>query len=69
MYTLASRGERERSKVEVGGVTFGDGGFVMIAGPCAIESQAQLGSTARHVATRIAANIAPKMLTTRSNDI
>jgi len=50
MYTLASRGERERTTVQVGPVKFGDGGFVMIAGPCAIESQAQLDVTARYVA-------------------
>lgn len=50
MYTLASRGERKRTAVAVGSVTFGDGGFVMIAGPCAIESEAQLVGTALHVA-------------------
>ncbi|GAC1657019.1 MAG: hypothetical protein NVS9B12_08930 [Vulcanimicrobiaceae bacterium] len=50
MYTLAQRGARERTSVRVSGVTFGDGTFVVIAGPCAIESQTQLAATARHVA-------------------
>lgn len=52
MYTLASRGERERTTVTVGPVTFGDGRFVMIAGPCAVESQGQINATAQHVAGR-----------------
>ncbi|MDP9019042.1 MAG: 3-deoxy-7-phosphoheptulonate synthase [Candidatus Eremiobacteraeota bacterium] len=34
----------------MGNVTFGDGGFVMIAGPCAVESRAQMMATAEHVA-------------------
>ena len=50
MYTLASRGDRSASSVTVADVTFGDGRFVMIAGPCAVESRAQIEGTAQHVA-------------------
>ncbi len=50
MYTLASRSQRERtSPVMVSGVTFGQGDFKMIAGPCAIESQVQIQKTAARV--------------------
>lgn len=41
-YKLASREMKPgNSVVTVGGVRFGDGGVVMIAGPCAVESQEQ----------------------------
>ncbi len=36
--------------VEVGGVRFGDGGFPVIAGPCSVESEAQVMETAHVVA-------------------
>jgi 3-deoxy-7-phosphoheptulonate synthase len=36
--------------VEVGEVAFGDAGFVVIAGPCAVESEDQILQTARGVA-------------------
>jgi len=35
--------------VDVGGVRIGDGGFVIIAGPCSVESREQLFSTAKAV--------------------
>jgi 3-deoxy-7-phosphoheptulonate synthase len=35
--------------VNVGGVLIGDGGFVVIAGPCSVESREQLFSTAKAV--------------------
>ncbi len=46
MYTLASRGQRGQSVVDVGGVRFGEG-FVIIAGPCAIEDAWQIDQAAR----------------------
>lgn len=36
-------------KIRVGNVTFGDNGFVVIAGPCSIESKAQFLETAQSV--------------------
>jgi 3-deoxy-7-phosphoheptulonate synthase len=50
MYTLASKERQHRTVVRVGGVPFGDNGFTMIAGPCAIESAAQIERTAQFVA-------------------
>ncbi|MGZ3515741.1 MAG: 3-deoxy-7-phosphoheptulonate synthase [Vulcanimicrobiaceae bacterium] len=52
MYKLASKQLQERTIVSVGDAAFGDGGFVMIAGPCAIEGREQIESTARFVASR-----------------
>jgi len=40
----------ERSVVEVAGVRIGDGSLVVAAGPCAVESEAQLVATATSVA-------------------
>ncbi len=40
----------QRSVVEVAGVRFGDGGFVAIGGPCAIESEAQIERAAELLA-------------------
>jgi len=37
--------------VDVAGVRIGDGGFVIIAGPCSVESREQLFSTAKSVKT------------------
>ena len=54
MYPLAGfHGERE--VVEVDGVRFGDGGFVAIGGPCAIESEEQIESIASELAAAGAA--------------
>jgi 3-deoxy-7-phosphoheptulonate synthase len=50
MYTLASKERQDRSIVRAGNATFGDGGFAMIAGPCAIENAVQIERTARFVA-------------------
>ncbi len=50
MYKLASRERQQRSIVRIGNAHFGDGGFTMIAGPCSIESRAQIERTARFVA-------------------
>ena len=40
----------ERSIINVAGVRFGDGSLTVAAGPCAVESEAQLVETAIHVA-------------------
>ena len=40
----------ERSIINVAGVRFGDGSLTVAAGPCAVESEAQLVETATHVA-------------------
>src|SRR5579884_2233413 len=51
MYKLASKTQSSaQSAVTVAGVTFGAGGFTMIAGPCAIESRAQIQSAAEFIA-------------------
>lgn len=51
MYKLASKQPAApESIVRVAGVTFGDGGFTMIAGPCAIESAPQIERSAKFVA-------------------
>ena len=50
MYKLASRTPHERSVVRLGRAAFGDGNFHMIAGPCSIESRAQIERTAQFVA-------------------
>ena len=52
-YKLASRDlHPENSIVDVAGVKFGDGNVVMIAGPCALESEDQLLRIAEQVAKR-----------------
>jgi len=49
-YRLASREFRpEKSTVKVGDVVVGGNGFVMMAGPCTVESEEQLMTTARAV--------------------
>lgn len=49
-YKLGSRDFRPRNTVvEADGVTFGGDQVAMIAGPCAVESEAQLWETAREV--------------------
>jgi 3-deoxy-7-phosphoheptulonate synthase len=52
MYKLASREASTRSAVTAGGLEFGGGGFTVIAGPCAIESGAQIERTAQFVASQ-----------------
>ncbi len=49
-YRFASREYKpEKSVVKVGDVVIGGDGFVMMAGPCTVESEAQLMETARAV--------------------
>ncbi len=49
-YKLSSREFQEQATiVEVGGVSIGGNGLVVMAGPCAVESEAQILSTARAV--------------------
>ena len=49
MYPLTAF-KGQRSVVEVGGVRFGDGGFVAIGGPCAVESEQQIERAAELLA-------------------
>ncbi len=50
-YTRVHRSARpEGTRIRVGGVEIGGEGFVVAAGPCAVESRAQLDRTARAVA-------------------
>ena len=49
-YTLAERASRATTVVRTGEVCFGDGGFTLIAGPCAIESSLQVERCARFAA-------------------
>lgn len=47
---LVERAEgRERTVVQVGDVKIGDDGFVLMAGPCSVESAEQVGEVARAV--------------------
>src|SRR5438477_4647135 len=49
-FKLVSRQVKpQRSVVDVAGVHIGDGSFVVIAGPCSVESEEQLFSTAKAV--------------------
>ena len=49
-FKLVSRQVKpQRSTVDVGGVAIGDGSFVVMAGPCSVESREQLLSTAQAV--------------------
>ena len=49
-YTLASRGDRPDSVVEIAGIAIGgDAPPVLIAGPCSVESEAQIREAARGV--------------------
>jgi len=47
---VAKTAERARSVVRIGELTIGDGVFVVMAGPCAVESERQLLTTAESVA-------------------
>ncbi len=50
-FKLVSREvKKQRTAVRVGDVTIGDGGFVVMAGPCSVESHEQLMATAESVA-------------------
>ena len=42
--------KKERSIIKVGDVTIGDGGLVVMAGPCSVETREQLLTTAESVA-------------------
>ncbi|MEO6912456.1 MAG: 3-deoxy-7-phosphoheptulonate synthase [Candidatus Baltobacteraceae bacterium] len=48
-YRLVSRDSTQTTVVRVGSVSIGDGCFVMLAGPCAIESRAQIERAAAFV--------------------
>jgi len=47
---VAKTGERSRSVVRVGDIEIGGNDFVVMAGPCAVESETQLMETAESVA-------------------
>jgi chorismate mutase/prephenate dehydratase len=48
-YTLVTREHKSTNTViEVGGVKIGDGNFLVIAGPCSVESREQIMSCAKH---------------------
>ena len=50
-FKLVSREvKKQRTAIQVGDVTIGDGGFVVMAGPCSVEGHEQLMSTAEAVA-------------------
>jgi 3-deoxy-7-phosphoheptulonate synthase len=51
-YPLVSKSpELSRTAVHIGEITIGDGGFVVMAGPCSVESEQQLLQTAEAVAS------------------
>lgn len=48
-YTLATREHKSANTViDVGGVKIGDGNFLVIAGPCSVESRDQIMACAKH---------------------
>lgn len=48
-YTLVTREHKPTSTViQVGGTTIGDGNFLVIAGPCSVESREQIMACAKH---------------------
>jgi 3-deoxy-7-phosphoheptulonate synthase len=49
-YRLAARASAENTRVRVDEVVFGGGGFVLIGGPCSIESAPQMNEAAAGVA-------------------
>jgi len=50
-YKFVSREfKKERSAIEVNGIEIGAGEFIMMAGPCSVESEAQIMQTAEGVA-------------------
>lgn len=42
--------KKQKTAIRIGNVSIGDGGFVVMAGPCSVEGREQLLSTAEHVA-------------------
>lgn len=49
-YTLATREHKPSNTIiDVGGVRIGDGNFLVIAGPCSVESREQIMACAKHV--------------------
>src|SRR5260370_492943 len=54
---VAKTAERPRSVVRVGDIEIGGNDFVVMAGPCAVESESQLLQTAEAVARAGAANL------------
>ena len=54
-YRLAERHSGEPTVVRAGSARFGDGGFALIGGPCAIEGEAQIEAAAAAVASAGAA--------------
>lgn len=54
-YKLVSREyKQENTVVMVGNVAIGDGSLCVVAGPCSVESEEQLNSTAKYIATSAA---------------
>jgi 3-deoxy-7-phosphoheptulonate synthase len=49
-YRLVARTSENTSRIRVGGVVFGDGGFALVGGPCSIETPAQIDEAAAGVA-------------------
>jgi 3-deoxy-7-phosphoheptulonate synthase len=50
-FKLVSREvKKQKSAIKIGNVTVGDGGFVVMAGPCSVEGRDQLLTTAESVA-------------------
>ena len=49
-YRLAARTAEKTTRVRVGDAAFGDGGFVLIGGPCSIETADQIDEAAAGVA-------------------
>ncbi len=48
-YTLATREHKqENTVIDLGGVKIGDGNFLVIAGPCSVESREQIMACAKH---------------------
>ncbi|MBL0175187.1 MAG: 3-deoxy-7-phosphoheptulonate synthase [Ignavibacteria bacterium] len=50
-FGIASQRGNRRHVVRIGGTAFGDGQFVVVAGPCAVESERQILEAARLVAS------------------
>lgn len=49
-FKLVSREIKPKTTIKIGDVTLGDGGFVVMAGPCSVETREQLMTTAEAVA-------------------
>lgn len=46
---VSSEVRKERTRIQLGDITIGDGSFVVMAGPCSVETRDQLMSTAESV--------------------